>query len=476
MSGYQIYILCLTICSIGVPNTISKMVAERIGRKDEYNAKVILKVSFYIFGIIGFIGSLGMYFGAEYISNNILKIKEAEYTLIALAPSIFFVSINSVFRGYFNGKKMISISSKTQLNEQLIKTIVTIILVEIVAVFSKNNTKVMASVANIGTTIATIITFIYIVKIYFENSEKGLKKVKKEKTSYIIKEIFYLLIPLSLTSLISALNKNIDSVTVVRILEKIYGNEIAKIKYGILSSKIDLLITMPLAFNISIATVLIPEISSSRICNNFENIKNKIITSLLISIVISLPCFIGMFLYSNEIIYLLFPKASLGGELLKIASISIIFSSLIQTINAALQGLNYIKIPIITLIIGAIIKLILNIVLIPMPLFYEKGAVVSTVISNIITFIISFYNLIKVCDLKINVKELLFKPIIATFIMGIISYLNYILLKKAEIYKSVTIIFVIVISIVVYFITIFRLKIIKFEEFNEYFIKKRLKY
>lgn len=105
MSGYQIYILCLTICSIGVPNTISKMVAERIGRKDEYNAKVILKVSFYIFGIIGFIGSLGMYFGAEYISNNILKIKEAEYTLIALAPSIFFVSINSVFRGYFNGKK-----------------------------------------------------------------------------------------------------------------------------------------------------------------------------------------------------------------------------------------------------------------------------------------------------------------------------------------------------------------------------------
>ena len=455
MSGFQIYILILTICSVGVPNTISKLVAERIGNNDEYNAKRILNISFYIFGIIGFLGSFIMYFSASYISNNILRIPEAEYTLIALAPSIFFVSINSVFRGYFNGKKMMNVVAKIQVSEQLIKTIATIVLVEAIAVIGKNDTKLMASIANIGTTISTIITFVYVTKLYIENRQKiQIKDIKKKRIIHIIRDIIFLLIPLSLTSLISALNKNVDSITVVRILEPVYGENIAKIKYGILSTKIDLLLTMPLAFNISIATALIPEISSSKIKGNFENVKSN--------------------LYSNQIIYLLFPNANLGGELLKLASISIVFSSLIQTISAALQALDYVKFPIAVLCIGVVCKLIFNVILIPIEGIFEKGAVISTVISNLIVCIIAFFKLNSVCKIKNLLSEIFFRPIIVSGIMGGVSYTLYLLLNNMHIFSErIIILFVITISAIFYFYLIFKLKIIKIEEINEYYYKKR---
>lgn len=474
MSGYQIYILVLTICSIGVPNTISKLVAEKIGEGDFYNSKRILKISFYIFGIIGFVGSCFMYYSSSFIANKFLNIPEAEYTLIALAPSIFFVTINSVFKGFFNGIKKIQIVAKTQFYEQFIKTITTIILVEAVALISKNDTKIMASIANIGTTLATIITFIYVIKFYITINEiNKITIIKRERIFTIIKRILLLLIPLSLTSMISALNKNIDSITVVRILNSIYGEELAKIKYGILSTKIDLLINMPLAFNISIAMAIIPEISASKMINNIKNIKNKIKTSIIISNIIGFPCFIGMFLYSNEIMMFLFPKANLGGELLKIASFTIVFSMLIQTMSAILQALDYIRYPIIALSVGVLFKLAFNMILIPIECIYEKGAIISTVLSNIIVFFILLIKISKEINIIKEIKKDIFKIVFATFFMGISSYIIYIILRKLIINAQIRFLIIIIYCICIYFYMIIKLKILNFEEINEYYYKKR---
>ena len=129
MSGYQIYALLLTLSSIGVPNAISKLISE----KNYKNEERILKISILIFSIVGFCGSIVIFAFSEYISNNIIQIPEAKLSLKVLSPAIFFVSIISVMRGYFNGKGMIYITAKSQFYEQVVKSILTIILVEIKA-------------------------------------------------------------------------------------------------------------------------------------------------------------------------------------------------------------------------------------------------------------------------------------------------------------------------------------------------------
>ena len=122
-SGFQIYALLLTFSSTGVPNAIAKLVSERVAIGDNRGAHRIFKISFFTFALFGLFGTLVLFTGAKVISNNFLEIPEAEYSLVALSPSIFFVSITSVIRGYFNGRQSLSVTAKSQTVEQIFKTI-----------------------------------------------------------------------------------------------------------------------------------------------------------------------------------------------------------------------------------------------------------------------------------------------------------------------------------------------------------------
>ena len=165
-AGFQIYALLLTFSSTGVPNSIAKLVAERVAIGDNKGAHRIFKISFFTFAFLGLIGTMLLFLGAKTIAAQFLEIPEAEYSLITLSPSIFFVSIISVIRGYFNGRQNLSVTAKSQTIEQIFKTIFTIVLVEIVAHVTKNNTMLMAGIANLATTLATILSFTYIYIYY----------------------------------------------------------------------------------------------------------------------------------------------------------------------------------------------------------------------------------------------------------------------------------------------------------------------
>ena len=155
-SAFQIYALFLTISSIGVPNAISKLVSAKVAVGDNKGAYRIFKIAFAMFGLIGFIFTSILFFNAEYIANNYLEIPEARISIMALSPSVFLVSIASVFRGYFNGRENIKITANSQSLEQIFKTLFTVLIVELIGVISSKNTFLMAGGAAIGATIATL--------------------------------------------------------------------------------------------------------------------------------------------------------------------------------------------------------------------------------------------------------------------------------------------------------------------------------
>ena len=126
-AGFGIYALLLTISSTGVPNAVAKLVSEHNAKGDYRGAHRVFKISLITFAIIGLIGTLILFLGAHYISNVLLSIPDAELTLVALSPAIFFVSIISVFRGYFNGRQNMKATANSQTLEQLCKTIFTIL-------------------------------------------------------------------------------------------------------------------------------------------------------------------------------------------------------------------------------------------------------------------------------------------------------------------------------------------------------------
>lgn len=472
-AGFQIYALLLTLSSIGVPTAISKMVSERTALGDYRGAHRIFKIAFATFAFIGFIGTLILFLGAGYISTNVLQIPEAEYTLIALSPSIFFVAIASVIRGYFNGMQNLSITAKSQTFEQVFKTVFTIMLVELIAIASGVNTTLMAAGANLATTLAVLVSFLYLYKYYNRNKKEiwkqttkaAVQTTKNESVKKVVKNILAVSIPISLSSIISAVNKNIDAITVVRGLKTFLTETAAKVQYGILSGKVDTLIGLPLSFNIAFATALVPAVSSSIAKGDKATITKRVSFSLLVTMLIGLPCTIGLCVFAEPILQLLFPNAPEGALILQIAAFTILFTVLAQTINGALQGLGRIFIPAVALGTGVLTKLILNLILVPIPSIGVNGAAFSSVVCHIISFSIGFYVLRKSIKLDLGFMKFVFKPILATFIMSVCSYVIYMQLALLINIKLATII-ALISAVILYLLAIIVLKVFTKEDIN----------
>lgn len=468
-SGFQIYALFLTICSIGVPNAISKLVSSKVAVGDNKGAYRIFKIAVALFGTLGFIGSSIMFFGAKYISNVYLQIPEAEMTLLALSPSVFLVSIASVLRGYFNGRENLSVTANSQSLEQIFKTIFTILIVEQLASISGNNTILMAGGATIATTLATLCSVTYLYKYFIKRKKNMWQEVisstinKKETIGRIIKNIMVVSVPIALCALFSAMSKTIDALTVVRILKTYIGEKEATIQYGILSGKVDTLITLPFSFNIAFATALVPTISGAIAKKEFEVVKKRIKFSILVTILIGIPCSICMSVYSNQILELLFPNASAGGEMLRYSAWTIIFVVLIQTINGALQGLGKVNTPVIAFAIGAIIKLVLNINLIP--IIGVKGAIISSIVSDTVVLTICLGTLKRNINIKFEKGKFLIKPVIASMLMIISSYCFYNALQSI-LSKQITLILSLLLGGIIYIIVLLCFKVISKEEIS----------
>lgn len=339
--------------------------------------------------------------------------EEARLSLMALSPALFFGSISAVLRGYFNGIKQISKTATSQVIEQISKCILIIGFVEIASKLTMNTT-VFASVANFGTATSIMISLLYLLAIFFEtkkilNSEAINCTYYNESNIKIIKNILKISIPIGFSAILGTLNKNIDSITIVRILTPILGEELAKLKYGIISSKVDILTMVPLSFNIAFSTVLIPEVSAAFARNDYENINKKVSFSLLITGIIAIPTTILMSVYSNQILHLLFPNSSGGGELLKISSFCIIFMAFNQTIVGVLHGIGKNKSVVFTNIVGVFIKLLFNIILLPVENIYEKGAIISNLISCFVIFSINLHVLRKNLRIKWDFRQFFVK-------------------------------------------------------------------
>ena len=474
-SAFQIYALLLTICSMGIPNAISKLVSEKLAIGDSKGAHKVFKIAIITFGTVGFCCSMFLFLFAHTISCDWIQIPEAELSLLALSPSIFFVSITAVIKGYFNGRENLNVGASSQTIEQLFKVIATIVLVEIIAKSTGFDTRVMAAGAAIATTMSEIICFMYLYK-YYKNVKREIGNEIRRSVNYkyrgirkTIKDIFCVSIPMSIAPILGGINKNIDSMTIVRGLKNFLSETEAKTQYGILTGKVDTLVSFPLSFNAAFTSILIPAVSAAKSSGNFEAAKRKIKFSMLIGILIGLPSTVGMIIFAKPILELLFPNQPDGDFLLQISSISIVFIMLGQTVNAVLQGLGKTFVPAISLGVGILIKFILNNVLVPINpndfiLGGAAGAAFATVACHIVTFLIDFVIMLKNIDLKLE-KSALSKIFLAVGMMAIcsITIYNYILGIFSQ---NMCTLLILVISVLVYILSVLVLRV-----FSEEYIK-----
>ena len=475
-SAFQIYALFLTISSMGIPNAVSKIVSERLAVGDSKGAHKTFKIAIIAFGLLGFALSLFLFLFAETMAERWLQIPEAKLSLLALSPAIFFTSITAVIKGYFNGRENLNIGANSQTIEQIFRTILTITLIEFIAQTTGFDTRVMAGGAAVATTLSEIICFVYLYKYYtsvkreIANEIRRSVNYKYKSIRKTIKEILTVSVPMSIGPIISGINRNIDSLTIIRGLKKFMSETEAKLEYGILCGKIDTLVSFPLSFNSAFTSTLIPVVSSAKASNDFSGANSKIRFSMLISVLIGIPSTVGMIVFAKPILELLFPNQPSGELLLQISSVSITFIMLNQNINSILHGLGKTMVPTVILVFGSAIKLLLNTILVqinPNEFIFggTAGAALSTVVSHIFTCTLSMFMVKKYVNIQFGLKDFM-KPILATLMMGICTIFAYNKLL-CIISERVCILLTLLIAITIYFLFILFLKVFSEDEIKK---------
>lgn len=221
---------------------------------------------------------------------------------------------------------------------------------------------------------------------------------------------------------------------------------------GIYSSAVKL-ITVVSTFIVAYRDALLPRLSFYIANDRFDQAKKLTLKSLSGIYMIVIPAMIGLILLSKEMIVFVSSIDYIDGTIsLKILSLELLFSPISAFI--AYEVLVPLKKTIIVTIatsVAAVENIVFNFLLIPY--FFERGAAIATLISEVTVFIILYYHIRGIVDMSL-IRKQLFQYIIASFIMTMVLFI--ILLSKLP--WNITVIVSLVIGGGVYFMTLLLLK------------------
>ncbi|MCQ4635226.1 polysaccharide biosynthesis protein [Anaerovorax odorimutans] len=483
-AGFQFYTLLLAISSVGIPNAISKLTAGAAARGDRARAHMIFRTALWLFLGIGLVCSCLLYMGADFIALTVIKMDGVQYTLKALAPSILFVCLSSVIRGYFMGLGNASPTGRSQMLEQALKSSMTIIFVMVLSAYSA---KVMSAGANLATSVATLFSFGYLLCYYLrrrsgilEGMETDMSLGKREFLHYA-KAILFMSIPISFSSIIMSAGRVVDTATITRGIAKAFAfgipgevgiptaaelNSKAVELAGMLA-KSDPLTNLPLALNVAFASVLVPTISAAIAKGDRQEANSKISFSMLISILIILPCMTGLILFAKPIFLMIYPGAPDGWQLLQISAAGMAFAAMDQTLCGSLQGLGKVLVPAKALMIGVLVKIALNLTLIPITGINIYGAAISSVVCHGLACTICYRSLKKELSLPLELKKYFLKPAAACLIMAAVSAACYLLVFQLTQSNRIALLAAILFAVVIYAIAVLSMKILNEEELKQ---------
>jgi len=448
-AGYTIYQLVFMITNAGIPVAISKLISEQVaaGRYDvSYRT---LKISGTLIVSIGAVTSILTGVLAKPLSH-LIGWPESYLTILALSPTMLFTAISCAFRGYFQGRSNMVPTGISQIIEQALNSTLTIIFAWLMYRFGYNYAvahgitgdaelnfeavKFAAAGGTVGTSLGALGSALYLYRRYLKSRADILaelpRSVASDKILYstknILKKIFQYSIPITLGSVAIYTANLIDlSFTKSRLIASGFSVAEANALYGIFSTQYLKVLFIPVTIATALATTILPSVSAASAVGNIPLLRSRITKSIKTILMISVPAAVGMAVLAQPIINILFPTAPDGADLLIMGSWTLILISMVSVQTAILQGIGKTYIPTTHLMLGLIMKLIVNYNLIGIREINIKGALAGSAACYILAFYLNYRSIKKYTGVRLSVKRLFNRPLSVSIIMGLFVWLIY---------------------------------------------------
>lgn len=462
-----VYALTVTGLSAGV----ARMVAENAARERYRDVKKLLKLSNLIFITVGVIGSIIVLFSARGLSS-FTQNDNAYWSVMMVAPAILFCCLMASYRGYYEGLSDMIPTAITQVVEVAVKLVAGLSFAALamsIAIKQFETTgkvfgiaaetreaALMAALpygsaaAMLGVSVSTLMGFLYIfIRYKLKGDSITRLQIKEAPKSIRLRVLFFRLvkisIPITLGAVVIQLSALIDSLTIPNRLAYCYGvdqarfdtlyssllkdNEIMNVfLFGCFSTVITVFNLVPAFTNIFGKSAL-PNVTAAWTARSKTGIKTNVESVIRMTMLIAAPAGFGIAFMAEPILKLLFKGSegviAVGGPLLIPLGIGAMFLALVTPLNAIMQGMGKMNLPVKYLLIGAMIKLVMNVVLIGIPAINIMGASISTVCCYGTIAFLSLNKLRKIVKVNLDFGGILVKPLICGFICGFTAFLSY---------------------------------------------------
>ena len=424
--GFPIYLMAITVSSAGVPVAISIITSEKLANKDYRGAKRVFNVSLRLLLVSGLIFSSALFFGADFLINqHIIRDSRAYYSIIALAPAVFFVTFLASFRGYLQGWQIMTPTATSEVVEQLVRVITMLVFADL---FMPYGLAYAAGGASMGAGAGAFCALLVLMWFYrrlkrrlHAEIEAQDDSIPTESAGHIIKRLLKLALPVSLTSLMLPIGANLDLLIVPQRLEAAgFDVRHATELFGYLTGMAVPLVNLATIFTAAMTISLVPSISESRALERFDAIRDKIRLAFRVAMIITFPCFMGLFFLAEKVAALIYNAPGAAGAI-QTMSVGILFLGMHQISTGILQGLGKTAIPVINMILACIVKVVMSWWLTAIPFLGIKGASMATVADFAVAAIINMAFIYKYTGFTFSLGSLL-KPLLASGVMGAVLY------------------------------------------------------
>lgn len=484
-AAYNIYVSFYMISTAGIPVAISRMIATSNARGNHKEVRRIFKIAFWVFFVVGAAATVIMIAFSKFFARA-ASLDGAQYAMIAIAPTLFFICISSAYRGYFQGLSDMVPTAVSQVIESVGK--LSIGLIAGWYFLSKGYPiHIVAAYVILGVTIGVVAATVYIIvfKKMFASSltENDNLSLKVRSTPSLLRELVIISIPISLASSIMGLTNVVDTMLVVRRLSETMtaglsdpalieaAKTVAVKSYGTYTMP-QTLFNMPTTLIYPFAISALPELSRYRSAGDENKSVSLMESTFRMSAIVALPCALGMSAMAHPILSLIYNEnpitetmsnIDLATPSLQILGLSVFFLGMISVTNSVLQAYCCQNHTIISTACGIVVKFIATYILLGVPSVGLSGAAVGTALCYLTILVLNMYFIAKKVRYFPTIRKTFLKPFLSAVIC-VVACLSVYRLLDTHVSPKIVTLAAIAVAGIVYVIALLAMKGISEED------------
>ena len=284
----------------------------------------------------------------------------------------------------------------------------------------------------LGVTVGSFVSMVYLHG-KFRQSSKILQEAggTAKTTKATMRELLAIAVPITLGAAGLQIINLVDASIYMRRLSGALGYAAEQVDTlnGIYTFQ-QTIFALPCSFITTITISCIPAITAALTRKDEAEARGTEESAIRTMALIALPCAIGLAVMAEPIVRLLCPgygetSVAVATPILQVFGIAVICNSMVLLLNAIMQAHGDVTTPVVNMLIGGVVKVIVNYFLVAVPALNIVGAAIGTLTCYTVITVLDLIAIRRHISTKPAVLRNMLRPALAALLMGAVTFGAY---------------------------------------------------